>query len=369
MRLCWRFSSEFRDFRASFGSSWEIWPFFLSFYWQFQCLSLPTQPAYSPLSLSSSDAVYEQCQYDAGILHNCGDQPLWIVGKLGEYTTETPEVRWTSGNPGDDSGSNDGHYIGLKLPAGIAEDTTYTFPLADGEAQQVLGTDGAGQLVWQESIHRIQDADDFALNDVIPNTNRRGVWSEEWPAHVEGQDSDFPTLPGRWTSYDYVGTTPESVGKSWIFVTATDSEGASVDVADVLADPTSYGIIIIVDGVAQAPVRLAAASEQANGYRYRFDWLTADLSANNYGEIYDVENPAASPGPYSNNLEIYFELWTDGLEVIQVPLAEGDTLQWNNIAQKFKPAQLPDVIDKATLKAEVAASADFADFQSRIAAL
>ena len=55
-------SSEFRDFRASFGSSWEIWPFFLSFYWQFQCLSLPTQPAYSPLSLSSSDAVYEQCQ-------------------------------------------------------------------------------------------------------------------------------------------------------------------------------------------------------------------------------------------------------------------------------------------------------------------
>ena len=62
MRLCWRFSSEFRDFRASFGSSWEIWPFFLSFYWQFQCLSLPTQPAYSPLSLSSSNAVYEQCQ-------------------------------------------------------------------------------------------------------------------------------------------------------------------------------------------------------------------------------------------------------------------------------------------------------------------
>ena len=49
-------------FRASFGSSWEIWLFFLTFYWQFQCLSLPTQPAYSPLSLSSSDAVYEQCQ-------------------------------------------------------------------------------------------------------------------------------------------------------------------------------------------------------------------------------------------------------------------------------------------------------------------
>ena len=34
----------------------------LAFYWQFKCLSLPTQPAYSPLSLSSSDAVSKQCQ-------------------------------------------------------------------------------------------------------------------------------------------------------------------------------------------------------------------------------------------------------------------------------------------------------------------
>ena len=33
-----------------------------NFFWRFQCLSLPTQPAYSPLSLSSSVAVSKQCQ-------------------------------------------------------------------------------------------------------------------------------------------------------------------------------------------------------------------------------------------------------------------------------------------------------------------
>lgn len=53
----------------------------------------------------------------------------------------------------------------------------------------------------------------------------------------------------------------------------------------------------------------------------------------------------------------------------ELPLAQGDVLQWNNADQKFKPAQLPATIDKATLQAEVAASVDFADFQSRIAAL
>jgi hypothetical protein len=49
------------------------------------------------------------------------------------------------------------------------------------------------------------------------------------------------------------------------------------------------------------------------------------------------------------------------------PLSEGEILQWNNADQKFKPTG--DYISLTTLKAEVAASTDFADFQSRIAAL
>ena len=74
------------------------------------------------------------------------------------------------------------------------------------------------------------------------------------------------------------------------------------------------------------------------------------------------------------------ELWPNGmltadsftmtlLSESTEPLVEGDVLEWSNADQKFKPAQLPEVINKATLKAEVAASTDFADFQSRIAAL
>jgi hypothetical protein len=50
-------------------------------------------------------------------------------------------------------------------------------------------------------------------------------------------------------------------------------------------------------------------------------------------------------------------------------LANNDVLQYNSTDSKFKPAQLPAVIDKATLKSEVAASTSFSDFQTRIAAL
>jgi hypothetical protein len=52
---------------------------------------------------------------------------------------------------------------------------------------------------------------------------------------------------------------------------------------------------------------------------------------------------------------------------LSVPLAEGDILGWNDSSQEFKPTS--DYISLTTLKAEVAASTDFADFQSRIAAL
>jgi hypothetical protein len=48
---------------------------------------------------------------------------------------------------------------------------------------------------------------------------------------------------------------------------------------------------------------------------------------------------------------------------------DGQVLSWDEVAGEWRPATLPAVIDQATLKAEVAASTDFADFQSRIAAL
>jgi hypothetical protein len=48
-------------------------------------------------------------------------------------------------------------------------------------------------------------------------------------------------------------------------------------------------------------------------------------------------------------------------------LSEGDILQWNDADQKLKPTS--DYVSLTTLKTEVAASTDFADFQSRIAAL
>jgi len=56
---------------------------------------------------------------------------------------------------------NGSHYVGLKAPDSIASDVTFTLPSADGTADQVLKTDGSGNLSftdvsggtsWQSSI-------------------------------------------------------------------------------------------------------------------------------------------------------------------------------------------------------------------------
>lgn len=48
----------------------------------------------------------------------------------------------------DTDGSN---FIALAAPATVAADVTFTLPVADGSAGQVLSTDGAGQLEWVSS--------------------------------------------------------------------------------------------------------------------------------------------------------------------------------------------------------------------------
>jgi len=73
-------------------------------------------------------------------------------------------------------------------------------------------------------------------------------------------------------------------------------------------------------------------------------------------------DPLEDPSNLGEEIKVTFSAPTE------TPLADGDIPMWSDGSQTFRPGQ-PDYISLATLKAEVAASTDFADFQSRIAAL
>jgi hypothetical protein len=57
----------------------------------------------------------------------------------GDLTLDDREIRFTSG------GAN---FVGLRAPAGLSGNQVWTLPAADGDANQVLQTNGAGSLTW-----------------------------------------------------------------------------------------------------------------------------------------------------------------------------------------------------------------------------
>ena len=248
---------------------------------------------------------------DAGILHNCGDQPLWIMGKLGNnYTTETPEVRWTSGNPGDSATANDGHYVGLKLPAGITEDTTYTFPLTDGEAQQVLATDGAGQLTWQTDtgLTRIQDASDFALNVTQPPPQENLSRINTGAGDTSGDNGElFPFSSDVYICQDDADGIDQSAN-----LPALNSGAGNIS---ILIDGTVYtsaytDVITWPNGNSPNWVRLLGARTG--------DLLTA--LDNSVGQTVGVVSPDFAQ--------------------TEIPLAQGDVISWDAGQGAFTPQQL-----------------------------
>ena len=178
----------------------------------------------------------------------------------------------------------------------------------------------------------IQEMDDYGLNLSVPSL------SIEYDNNI-GTAGAVPGGAGNFSPYDQDSTT------ILLMVDHQDSQGADAlpDLAAWVGLTTKY---IVIDGTS---VEVTLDNYTARADRYDLEiakagTLFADLAA--------ATTIVLSDGPSS-----------------PVPLAEDDILQWNSTHQQFRPAQLPETIAKATLQAEVAAASDFADFQSRIAAL
>ena len=68
---------------------------------------------------------------------------------VGGGATQSGEIRFLEDT---DNGSN---YISLKAPATVGSNVGFTLPVADGTANQVIQTDGSGQLSFVTSASGI----------------------------------------------------------------------------------------------------------------------------------------------------------------------------------------------------------------------
>ena len=85
----------------------------------------------------------------------------------------------------DNDSSN---FIAFKAPATVAADVTFTLPAADGTANQVLTTDGAGALSWTEgSTNDITDGDtSVSVDGTTDIINFETAGTSQWQMNADG---------------------------------------------------------------------------------------------------------------------------------------------------------------------------------------
>ena len=204
-------------------------------------------------------------------------------------------------------------------------------------------------LKWNEADQKfkpelsrlsIQEMKDYEPLRGLP-PGRTHTWAEEWPCFktndtIINQD-DFPNERGRWASYD-------GSGYAYLFVASIETNDSFVDFDDIVSDPEGFVITLTVDGVTFPGVILNDCNRVTNDdgivVRYGLNWSINQLSAEEYGEIYTINNRVPE-GPYYNSLTLSIvERGTPPPVEQEFPLVNGDILKWNAEDQKFNPAQI-----------------------------
>ena len=88
------------------------------------------------------------------------------------------------------------HYVGLQAPSTVSSNLVWTLPAADGSANQVLKTDGAGALGWAtDSALTLVDEDNMSSNSASSVPSQQSV-----KAYVDtGDATKMPLAGGTFT--------------------------------------------------------------------------------------------------------------------------------------------------------------------------
>ena len=213
----------------------------------------------------------------------------------------------------------------------IVEDMTIVASGSDLAIATVRQLSDGDILRWSEvdqtfdySSLEIQEADDFALNSAL-------IAAYEFDTYGAG---NYPQNDYEWCIYS---------NELRLWDTAADGTDLTAIWPTI---PGSGTFWYSADSISFTEATYTGVAIQGNGYFRLIAVNPLPYTLTSGGLFVRFEAPGPPPG---------------------IPLAEGDILQWVAADQKFQPSS--DYISLAALKAEVAAATDFADFQSRIAAL
>ena len=281
------------------------------------------------------------------------DSPNGEARISGGYTTQSGTVTSTHNNTTTDNSPNHGMIniaIGPFTSISDSDDVdTVTTPPTDGQV-----------LTWVDANSQWEPVDlpADAVTSVNGETGAVSLGLEEL------DDFEQNVLTATWTfnalSSNVGGMVPAKASNELynlhVHPVAIEGDQKARLRAWIATLPATYSVTLIINGVEQSPRSCNVAQDSmddVSAYRPRLSL------AHSTQTLFNTQDEFVGQTLSIKEFNTYLNANYGGT-------ADGQSLAWNAGDSKWKPV---DVISKATLQAEVAASTDFADFQSRIAAL
>ena len=196
-----------------------------------------------------------------------GDENLSTTGTLG-CGTITANGGIVSKNGATGSGfidlyedsDNGSHKIKIIAPAAVTSDITLTLPDGDGDADQVLTTNGSGVLSWTAASGGASSLN--ALSDVLIETNSLYIGNDP---STTTSDAQFNIAVGT-TALDSITTGDRNVAIGYDALTAVTTGGGNIAIGAEAGELIVTGSNNILLG-SQVAIKLTGSSNIGIGYR------------------------------------------------------------------------------------------------------
>jgi len=137
--------------------------------------------------------------------------------------------------------ANGTNYVGFQAPANIVSDVLWTLPAADGTADQVLSTNGAGVLSWQEA--RTNDISQGDSSVTVTDSGSNGTITFVTDAATRWtMSSTGHFLPGADSSYN-IGAAGNEVSNVYVDTLTVQTSGVfngDVDLGNAATDSITF---------------------------------------------------------------------------------------------------------------------------------
>lgn len=228
-----------------------------------------------------------------------------------------------------DNGTN---YMGLKAPSAVTTSTDLVLPNGDGSADQVLKTDGSGNLGWVDQSQGILSTTQYAPEGFLINGKIvPSVASNNLTVAIKGMDGNDPSASN--PVYCRIGDTVHTItsalsvtknaGTNWCNAGSSELATKEIDYFVYLGYNATDGVVVGFSRIPYATIYSDFSATTTDAKYCAISTITNAASGDNYVNIGRFAATLSAGAGYTWSVPTF-----TGANLIQRPILQSKILSW-----------------------------------------